>query len=139
MTKTAKELIENEVKSVENSISTGRQCGKTYKSGVREGLMIALAHIQNTSTLVTSEETVTINKNVYDLLINKVNKQREQIGLAIEELEEPEEKYRKQMDRFKNSDMNESAQSHCETQLKLLFPAHKAYNKLAEIGGEDEI
>lgn len=77
MTKTAKELIENEVKSVENSISTGRQCGKTYKTGVREGLMIALAHIQNASTLVTSEETVTINKNVYDLLINKVNKQRE--------------------------------------------------------------
>ena len=77
MTKTAKELIENEVKSVENSISTGRKCGKTYKSGVREGLMIALAHIQNATTLVTSEETVTINKEVYDLLIDKVNKQRE--------------------------------------------------------------
>ncbi|MCH1723590.1 hypothetical protein MKK30_08055 [Lactococcus formosensis] len=77
MTETAKELIENEVKSVEKGISTGRQCGKTYKYGVREGLMIALAHIQNATTLVTSDETVTINKEVYDLLINKVNKQRE--------------------------------------------------------------
>lgn len=138
MTKTAKELIENELKSVEKSISTGRQCGKTYKYGVREGLMIALAQIQNATTLVTSDETVTIDKEVYDLLINKVNKQREQIGIAVEELEESEEKYRKQMDRFKNSEMNESARSHCETQLKLLFPAHKAYHKLAEIGGEDE-
>lgn len=88
MTQTAKELIENEVKSVENSISTGRQCGKTYKSGVREGLMIALAHIQNSTTLVTSEETVTINKNVYDLLIDKVNKQRNQIATAVEALED---------------------------------------------------
>lgn len=86
MTETAKELIENEVKSVEKSISTGRQCGKTYKYGVREGLMIALAHIQNATTLVTSEETVTINKNVYDLLIDKVNKQREQIATAVEAL-----------------------------------------------------
>lgn len=77
MTETAKELIENELKSVEKSISTGRQCGKTYKYGVREGLMIALAHIQNATTLVTSEETVTINKNVYDLLIDTVNKQRD--------------------------------------------------------------
>lgn len=138
MTQTAKELIENEVKSVEKGISSGRQYGKTYKYGVREGLMIALAHIQNAATLVISEETVTINKNVYDLLINKVSKQREQITVAVEELEESEEKYRKQMDRFKNSEMNESARSHCETQLKLLFPAHKAYHKLAEIGGEDE-
>lgn len=138
MTQTAKELIENEVKSVENSISRGRQYGKTYKAGVREGLIIALAHIQNATTLVTSDDTVTIDREIYDLLINKVNKQREQIGLAIEELEEPEEKYRKQMDRFLNSEMNESARSHCETQLKLLFPAHKAYNKLAEIGGEDD-
>ena len=87
MTETAKELIENELKSVEKSISTGRQCGKTYKYGVREGLMIALAHIQNATTLVTSNETVTIDKEVYDLLINKVNKQREQLATAVEALE----------------------------------------------------
>lgn len=86
MTQTAKELIENEVKSVENSISTGRQCGKTYKSGVREGLMIALAHIQNATTLVTADETVTIDKEIYDLLINKVSKQREQLATTVEAL-----------------------------------------------------
>lgn len=61
---------------------------KTYKAGVREGLMIALAHIQNATTLVTSEETVTINKNVYDLLIQKTSKQREQLTTAVEALKD---------------------------------------------------
>lgn len=138
MTKTAKERIEEEIKEAELSYKMNDRRSGDYIAGKRQGLTIALAHIQNATTLVTSEETVTINKNVYDLLINKVSKQREQIAIAVEELEESEEKYRKQMDRLKNSEMNESARSHCETQLKLLFPAHKAYHKLAEIGGEDE-
>ncbi|WP_285005076.1 hypothetical protein [Lactococcus formosensis] len=119
MTETAKELIENELKSVEKSISTGRQCGKTYKYGVREGLMIALAQIQNATTLVTSDETVTINKEVYDLLINKVNKQREQLATAVEALKEVERsKYGMQFRRDRN-------------------PA-RAKQALAEIGGEDD-
>lgn len=119
MTQTAKELIENEVKSVENSISTGRQCGKTYKTGVREGLMIALAHIQNATTLVTSEETVTIDKEVYDLLINKVNKQREQLAIAIETLEDV-------------------AKSERGMQFRRDRNPVRAKQALAEIGGEDE-
>ena len=138
MAKTAKELIEKEIENAELSYKMNDRRSGDYIAGTLKGLTIALAHIQNATTLVTSEETVTINKEVYDLLIDKVNKQREQISVAVEELEESEEKYRKQMDRFKNSEMNESARSHCETQLKLLFPAHKAYHKLAEIGGEDE-
>lgn len=138
MTQTAKELIKKEIKEAELSYKMNDRRSGDYIAGTLKGLNIALAHIQNATTLVTSDETVTIGKEVYDLLINKVNKQREQIGIAVEELEESEEKYRKQMDRFKNSEMNESARSHCETQLKLLFPAHKAYHKLSEIGGEDE-
>lgn len=139
MAKTAKERIEEEIKDVNRSLVYSlNKNGRAFNSGKRQGLTIALSHIQNATTLVTSDETVTIDKEVYDLLINKVNKQREQLAIAVEELEESEEKYRKQMDRLKNSEMNESARSHCETQLKLLFPAHKAYHKLAEIGGEDE-
>ncbi|MDC0826896.1 hypothetical protein [Lactococcus petauri] len=119
MTKTAKELIENELKSVEKSISTGRQFGKTYKYGVREGLMIALAHIHNAATLVTSEETVMINKEIYDLLIDKVNKQREQLAVAVEALKEVERsKYGMQFRRDRNPAIAKQA--------------------LAEIGGEDE-
>lgn len=121
MTETAKELIENELKSVEKSISTGRQCGKTYKYGVREGLMIALAHIQNATTLVTSEETVTINKNVYDLLINKVNKQREQIATAVEALEE-----------IRGMAINNYHD------MRMNIVGGKVREALAEIGGEDE-
>lgn len=124
MTKTAKELIENEVKSVENSISTGRQYGKTYRSGVREGLMIALAHIQNATTLVTSKETVTINKNVYDLLINKVNKQREQLAKADETLKRITE----------IPDHEEYFD--CEECISMMEEA--AQQALAEIGGENE-
>ncbi|WP_019299680.1 hypothetical protein [Lactococcus garvieae] len=38
---------------------------------------------ENATTLVTSDETVTIDKEVYDLLINKVNKQREQLATTV--------------------------------------------------------
>ena len=67
-----------------------------------------------------------------------VEKLQEQLNTAKKALTESEEKYQKQMDRFLNSEMNESARSHCESQLKLLFPAHKAYEALAAIGGDDE-
>jgi len=67
-----------------------------------------------------------------------VEKLQEQLNTAKKALTEIEEKYQKQMDRFLNSEMNESARSHCESQLKLLFPAHKAYEALAAIGGDDE-
>lgn len=69
---------------------------------------------------------------------NKVEKLQEQLNTAKKALTESEKMYQKQMDRFLNSEMNESARSHCESQLKLLFPAHKAYEALAAIGGDDE-
>jgi len=69
---------------------------------------------------------------------NKAEKLQEQLNTAKNALTESEEKYQKQMDRFLNSEMNESARSHCESQLKLLFPAHKAYEALAAIGGEND-
>lgn len=63
---------------------------------------------------------------------------QEQLNTAKKALTESEKMYQKQMDRFLNSETNESARSHCESQLKLLFPAHKAYDALAAIGGDDE-
>jgi hypothetical protein len=65
-------------------------------------------------------------------------KLQEQLNTAKKALTESEKMYQKQMDRFLNSEMNESARSHCESQLKLLFPAHKAYEALAAIGGDDD-
>ncbi|WP_195362486.1 hypothetical protein [Lactococcus lactis] len=56
MTETAKERIENEIKSVEKRIHGGRNYGKTYNTGVKEGLMIARAHVIDFST--TDEKTV---------------------------------------------------------------------------------
>ncbi|MFP7258646.1 hypothetical protein [Lactococcus lactis] len=65
-----------------------------------------------------------------------VEKLQEQLNTAKKALTESEKMYQKQMDRFLNSEMNESARSHCESQLKLLFLAHKAYEALAAIGNE---
>ncbi|WP_195918938.1 hypothetical protein [Lactococcus lactis] len=67
-----------------------------------------------------------------------VEKLQEQLNTVEKALTESEKMYQKQMDRFLNSEMNESARSHCESQLKLLKPAHKAYQALAAIGGDDE-
>ncbi|KSU23358.1 hypothetical protein [Lactococcus lactis] len=50
MTETAKERIENEIKSVEKRLHSGRNAGKTYNTGVKEGLMIARAHVIDSST-----------------------------------------------------------------------------------------
>ena len=67
-----------------------------------------------------------------------IEKLQEQLNTAKKELTEIEKMYQKQRDRFLNSEMNKSARSHCESQLKLLFPAHKAYEALATIRGNDE-
>lgn len=61
---------------------------------------------------------------------------QEQLNTAKKALTEAEKMYQKQMDRFLNSEMNESARSHCENQLKLLSPAHKAYDAIPAIGDE---
>lgn len=50
MTETAKERIENEIKSVDKRLHRGRNYGKTYNTGVKEGLMIARAHIIDSLT-----------------------------------------------------------------------------------------
>ena len=78
MTKTAKELIEKEIKEAELSYKMNDRRSGDYIAGTLKGLNIALAHIQNATTLVTSEETVTINKEVYDLLIKKIAEQVEE-------------------------------------------------------------
>ncbi|MFP7215887.1 hypothetical protein SFB95_02905 [Lactococcus garvieae] len=89
MTQTAKERIEEEIKDVNRSLVYSlNKNGRAFNSGKRQGLTIALAHIQNATTLVTSDDTVTIDKEVYDLLINKVNKQREQLATAVEALKD---------------------------------------------------
>ncbi|KST90288.1 hypothetical protein [Lactococcus lactis] len=78
------------------------------------------------------------DNKLLDLIIEAVAKLKSDNETLKKALTESEEKYQKQMDRFLNSEMNESARSHCESQLKLLFPAHKAYEALAAIGGDDE-
>lgn len=50
MAETAKERIENEIKSVDIRLHRGRNYGKTYNTGVKEGLMIARAHIIDSVT-----------------------------------------------------------------------------------------
>lgn len=120
MTQTAKERIEEEIKDVNRLLVYSlNKNGRAFNSGKRQGLTIALAHIQNATTLVTSGETVTIDKEVYDLLINKVDKQREQLATAVEALKEVERsKYGMQFRRDRNPAIAKQA--------------------LAEIGGKDE-
>lgn len=88
MTQTAKELIKKEIKEAELSYKMNDRRSGDYIAGTLKGLNIALAHTQNATTLVTSDETVTIDKEVYDLLISKVNKQREQLVTAVEALKD---------------------------------------------------
>ncbi|MFK4966037.1 hypothetical protein [Lactococcus garvieae] len=124
MTQTAKERIEEEIKDVNRSLVYSlNKNGRAFNSGKRQGLTIALAHIQNATTLVTSDETVTINKEVYDLLINKVNKQREQLTTAVEALEKSRERL---------GDFQEPWNDR-EKEVDLILS-----EALAEIGGEDE-
>ena len=85
--------------------------------------------------LVTADEFLKLHKESLTA-IRENDKLQEQINTAKNALTESEKMYQKQMDRFLNSEMNESARSHCESQLKLLFPAHKAYEALAAIGGD---
>ena len=77
------------------------------------------------------------DNKLLDLIIEAVAKLKSDNETLKKALTESEKMYQKQMDRFLNSEMNESARSHCESQLKLLFPAHKAYEALAAIGGDD--
>lgn len=123
MTQTAKERIEEEIKEAELSYKMNDRRSGDYIAGTLKGLTIALAHIQNATTLVTSEETVTINKEVYDLLINKVNKQREQLATAVEELTKSRERL---------GDFQEPWNDR-EKEVDLILS-----EALAEIGGEDE-
>ena len=87
--------------------------------------------------LVTADEFLKLHKESLTAIRENDNLQ-EQLNTAKKELTELEKMYQKQRDRFLNSEMNESARSHCESQLKLLFPAHKAYEALAAIGGDDD-
>lgn len=123
MTQTAKELIKKEIKEAELSYKMNDRRSGDYIAGTLKGLNIALAHIQNATTLVTSDETVTINKNVYDLLINKVNKQREQLATAVEALTKSRERL---------GDFQEPWNDR-EKEVDLILS-----EALAEIGGEDE-
>lgn len=124
MTKTAKERIEKEIKKAELSYKMNDRRSGDYIVGTLKGLTIALAHIQNATTLVTSDETVTINKEVYDLVIDKVSKQREQLATAAEALKRITE-IPEQEEYF---DCGEC-----------IFMMEEAANQaLAEIGGRDE-
>lgn len=84
------------------------------------------------------DDYLALRKQFIEKYSLSVEKLQEQLNTAKKSLSESEKMYQKQMDRFLNSEMNESARSHCESQLKLLKPAHKAYEALAAIGGDDD-
>ena len=86
---------------------------------------------------LTIKESTILLESMEGFIDDKIELQ-EQLGTAKKALTESEKMYQKQMDKFLNSEINESARSHCESQLKLLFLAHKAYEALAAIGGDDE-
>lgn len=86
---------------------------------------------------LTIKESTILIESTKGFIDDKIELQ-EQLNTAKKALTESEKMYQKQMDRFLNSEMNKSARSHCESQLKLLFPAHKAYEALAAIGGDDD-
>lgn len=127
---TAKELIEKEIKEAELSYKMNDRRSGDYIAGTLKGLNIALAHIQNATTLVTSDETVTIDKEVYDLLINKVNKQREKHATAVEALGKISEV--QNLNPFgKDFDVTKAVN-------KAIVMRGTASQALAEIGGEDD-
>lgn len=111
MTETAKERIENEIKSVEKRLHSGRNAGKTYNTGVKEGLMIARAHVIDSSTT--------------DKL--SVEKLQEQLNTAKKALTESKELLH---------DMNRECDGLSEPEETLYNIISQA---LAAIGGDDEL
>ncbi|WP_019299059.1 hypothetical protein [Lactococcus garvieae] len=126
MAKTAKERIEEEIKDAKRNTTyqINKQSG-VFNNGVLQGLKIALVHVENATTLVTSDETVTIDKEVYDLLINKVNKQREQLATTVEALKYLVSAQEQLWTSTNGRGLVDEAMDH-------------AKQALAEIGGEDE-
>ena len=119
-----------------------------FYTGISKNLEIALIELGIDSSTtdklsveklqeIRVEELKDFNSKILQAEL-KNQKLQEQLNTAKKALTESEKMYQKQMDRFLNSEMNKSARSHCESQLKLLFPAHKAYEALAAIGGDDE-
>lgn len=126
MTKTAKERIEEEIKDVNRSLVYGKgRHDRACYYAKRQGLTIALAHIQNATTLVTSDDTVTLDKDVYDLLINKVSKQREQLATTVEALKYLVSAQEQLWTSTNGRGLVDEAMDH-------------AKQSLAEIGGKDE-
>lgn len=126
-----------------------KEDARKYKESIEKGRVYSESEDILTGNFDKSKSlTVTMPMEEFDKLEKlalsahtdklSVEKLQEQLNTAKKALTESEKMYQKQMDRFLNSEMNESARSHCESQLKLLFPAHKAYDALAAIGGDDE-
>ncbi|MGV9027464.1 hypothetical protein ACN9TE_11095 [Lactococcus lactis] len=109
MTETAKERIENEIKSVEKRLHRGRNDGKTYNTGVKEGLMIARAHVIESST-------------TDKLSVEKLQEQLNTAKKALTEISKTKDFYR----------------SGCDHWEEFSQDALKAQKALAAIGGDDE-
>ena len=126
-----------------------KEDARKYKESIEKGRVYSESADSLIGNFDKSESlTVTIPMEEFDKLEKlalsahtdklSVEKFQEQLNTAKKALTESEKMYQKQMDRFLNSEMNESARSHCESQLKLLKPAHKAYQALAAIGVDDD-
>lgn len=113
MIETAEERIENEIKSVEKRLHSGRNAGKTYNTGVKEGLMIARAHVIDSSTT--------------DKL--SVEKLQEQLNSKVKVLTEI---------RANIEEHNQIYDLSVDTALLLEGIDGIAFDVLAAIGGDDE-
>lgn len=143
MTETAK-VTHNQAKA--RSIYNRLIKDNIFYTGISKNLAIALIELGIDSSTtdklsveklqeIRVEELKNFNSKILQAEL-KNQKLQEQFDVVKNKLKESEKNYQKQMDRFLNSEMNETARSHCESQLKLLLPAHKAYEELAAIGNE---
>ncbi|RJK91140.1 hypothetical protein [Lactococcus lactis] len=158
MIETAKERIENEIKSVEKRLHRGRNDGKTYNTGVKEGLMIARAHVIDSVTT----DKLSVEKLQEHLLpykkemVQKIIDEKMQLVTADEFLKLHKEsltairendKLQEQLNTIKaaliviRADIEEHNQIYdlsVDTALLLEGIDGIAFNALAAIGGDDE-
>ena len=118
MTKTAKELIEKEIKEAELSYKMNDRRSGDYIAGILKGLTIALAHVENAEN--TESELIEIIRN-YGIDIEKLEKKLATAVEALKRITETPE----QEEYFD-----------CEECISMMEEAAK--EALAEIGGEDE-
>jgi hypothetical protein len=129
---TAKERIENEIKSVDKRLHRGRNYGKTYNTGVKEGLMIARAHIID--SLTTDKLSVEKLQEIRVEELKDFNSKILQAELKNQELQEQLNTAKKYIEHVIGTIKHDGHLGTIQTDW-ILPDLEKA---LAAIGGDDE-